>query len=249
MIPVQNLAETRTPDGSKFSLHEHDGEYFLKLNGLQLMSTTWTLSERLLADYAFPKDSIEGKRANFRVLIGGMGLGYSLQRVLELAGPEADVVVAELLPEVIQWNRDYLMEVNGPLMDDPRVTIFEGDVYECIRKAAEKRARPFDAMLLDTDNGPSSLVQPQNEQMYGTSGLTAIRKSLNPGGRVAFWAATREQGLEKPLSKEGFSTEWYSVKAHEKAKQAIHRIYVGERSESPATNSHPPRRKKKKRRR
>ena len=249
MIPVQNLAETRTPDGSRFSLHEHDGEYFLKLNGLQLMSTTWTLSERLLADYSFPPDAGLAKKGKFRVLIGGMGLGYSLKRVLELVGPHAEVVVAELLPEVIEWNREFLGDINGKLMDDPRVTIFIGDVYESIRKSAEKKAKPFHAMLLDTDNGPSSLVQPQNGQMYDRDGLSAIWNALTPGGRVAFWAATREQGLEKPLSRGGFTTEWHSVKAHERAKQAIHRIYVGERPMENSAPAAPMGRKKRPRRR
>lgn len=229
MKPVKNLAETRTPDGSKFSLHEHDGDFFLKLNGLQLMSTTATLSERLLADHACVEDPTQGRLAPKRVLIGGLGLGYSLKRVLKLVEPDAEVVVAELLPEVVRWNREFLQDVNGHLLDDPRVTIFEGDVFECIRQAADGEIPPWDAMLLDTDNGPTSLVQPQNRQIYDRNGFATIWHALSPGGRAAFWAATREQGLESRLRRDGFRTEWYAIQAHERAKRAAHRVYVGER--------------------
>jgi spermidine synthase len=152
-----------------------------------------------------------------------------MQRVLELVEPDAEVVVAELLPEVITWNREFLEEVNGHLIDDPRVTIFQGDVFECIRQAAEKEIAPWDAILLDTDNGPDALVQPQNKQMYNRRGFAMIWHSLSPGGRVAFWAATREQNFESKLRRDGFKTEWHAVQAHERAKRAAHRIYVGER--------------------
>lgn len=227
MKPTRTLAETHTPDGSKFSLHEHDGDFFLKLNGDQLMSSTWTLSERLLADHACPT-GLAAETA--RVLIGGMGLGYSLKRALELVGDKGEVVVAELLPEVVQWNRDFLFEENGKLMDDPRTTMFIGDVFDAIREAADGKRKKFDAILLDTDNGPTSLVQPQNKRMYGKQGMAMIRDALAPGGRVAFWAAAEEPSFEKHLKRDGFAkTERHVIKAHERAKKSIHRVYVGQR--------------------
>lgn len=229
MKPVHNLAEARTPDGSKFSLHEHDGEFFLKLNGRQLMSTTSTLSERRLADFACTEDVASGRVAPERILIGGLGLGYSLQRVLELVGPKAEVVVAELLPEVVEWNRKYLEEINGHLIDDPRVVIHVGDVFDLIQQAAEESIPRWDAILLDTDNGPDALVQPQNRQMYSRRGFALLWHSLSPGGRAAFWSATREQGFESRLRRDGFQTEWHAVAAHENAKRAAHRVYVAER--------------------
>jgi len=224
MKPIITVGETTTPDGSKFTLHQHDGDFFLRLNGIQLMSSTWTLSERLLADYACPEPApIKIKR----VLIGGLGLGFSLKRVLELVGDNAEVVVAELLPEVIRWNREILGGLNGPLMDDPRVTIYEGDVYDCIRLSADGSDAKWDAILLDTDNGPTSLVQPQNHRIYGRGGFSMIWNSLCPGARVAFWAAAVEPGFERKLRREGFVPESYSIKAHERAKKPIHWIYAG----------------------
>lgn len=224
MKPIITIGETKTPDGSRFTLHQHDGDFFLRLDGTQLMSSTWTLSERLLADHACPEKAPIKIR---RVLIGGLGLGFSLKRVLELVGDDAEVVVAELLPEVIRWNRELLGDLNGHLMDDPRVTIHEGDVYDCIRRAADGTEEKWDAILLDTDNGPTSLVQPQNHRIYGRGGFAMIRDSLSPGARVAFWAATIEPGFERKLRRDGFVTESHSIKAHERAKKPIHWIYVG----------------------
>src|SRR3954447_6619597 len=149
MKPFRTLAETRTPDGSRFTLHEHDGEYFMKLNGRQLMSTSSTASELLLADRAcafLPSGN------ELRVLIGGLGLGFTLRRVLELAGQNVRAQVAELLPEGVALNREVLHAVNGALLNDPRVEILTADVFAIIRGAAN---RPYDAIMLDVDNGPT----------------------------------------------------------------------------------------------
>ena len=187
MKPTRTLGETKTPDGSRFSLHEHDGDYFLKINGEQLMSSTWTLSERLLADIGCPGvPPVEAKR----ILIGGLGLGFSMKRALEITGPDAEIVVAELLPEVADWNREHLQHVNGHLMKDPRVEIYLGDVYQAILEAAKGKRKKWDAILLDTDNGPTSLIQPQNKQMYDRRGFGVIFESLASGARAAFWAAS-----------------------------------------------------------
>jgi spermidine synthase len=119
------------------------------------------------------------------------------------------------------------MHVNGRLMDDPRVTIFQGDVYEQILRAGRGKDEKWDAILMDTDNGPTALIQPQNRQMYDRNGSRLIFDSLSPGSRVAFWAAGEEPGFEKRLRKFGFETERYAIKAHERAKKPIHRVYVG----------------------
>ncbi len=220
MKPFRNLAETRTPDGSRFSLHEHDGEYFLKLNGRQLMGSNSTVSELLLADLAC---AWRPHRQKPRVLIGGLGLGFSLRRVLELTGPQAIAEVAELLPEVVAWNREFLGDLNGRLLDDPRVEIFTGDVFDCIKKGAAR----YDAILLDVDNGPTSFVQRANSQLYDRKGISLIRRSLKPAGRVAFWSAEREPAFEASFARAGFEVEEVPAKAHERAKRAAHRIYLG----------------------
>lgn len=226
MKPFRNLAETRTPDGSRFSLHEHDGEYFLKLNGRQLMSTTATTSELLLADLPCRPFGLRP----VRVLIGGLGLGFSLKRVLELTGPEATVEVAELLPEVVQWNREFLRDVNGKLLEDRRVKVITKDVFEVLRLAPKPS---YDAILLDVDNGPTSFVQKENKRLYQRRGFELILRSLNPGGKVAFWSAAPEAGFIETLGRNGFKARGFPAKAHETAKREAHVIYVAEQSDIP----------------
>lgn len=221
MIPFKTLAETRTPDGSKFSLHEHDGEFFLKLNGRQLMGSNSTVSEIMLADLAC---AFRHKLEAPNVLVGGLGLGFSLRRVLDVIGPTATAHVAELLPEVVDWNRQFLRELNGNVLEDPRVKIFTGDVYKLISSSPAK----FDAILLDVDNGPTSFVQAQNSRLYRKKGLSLIHSALRPFGRVAFWSVEKEPAFLAQLASSGFSATEYEAKAHERAKRAAHRIYVGE---------------------
>jgi spermidine synthase len=227
MIPFRNLAQTRTPDGSVFSLHEHDGDFFLKLNGRQLMSTTATTSELLLAD--LPCNGLRG-RTDVCVLIGGLGLGFSLLRVLELVGKHATVQVAELLPEVVAWNREFLGAFNGPLLDDPRTKIIVDDVFKIIRRAP---AASYDAILLDVDNGPTSFVQKKNSRLYDPTGFRAIARALKPGGQVAFWSACPEPGFIEKLARAGFKTEAVPAKAHERAKRAAHVIYLAKYAPAP----------------
>ena len=223
MKPFRNLAQTRTPDGSQFILHEHDGEYFLKLNGKQLMSTTATASELLLAQ--LPCDGLRG-RADACVLIGGLGLGFSLQRVLALVGRHARVQVAELLPEIVAWNRQFLREVNGRLLDDRRVEVITKDVFDVIRRAGPAA---YDAILLDVDNGPTSMVQAGNARLYSRRGLGMIAQALKPGGKVAFWSAEKEPEFLHSLASAGLKAEAFPAKSHERAKRAAHVVYLAER--------------------
>ena len=226
MKPFRNLAETRTPEGSRFSLHEHDGEYFLKLNGKQLMSTTATTSEIMLADLPCRPFGLRP----VKVLIGGLGLGFSLKRVLELTCPDAIVEVAELLPEVVAWNREFLREVNGKLLEDRRVKVLVKDVFEVLRLAPKPS---YDAILLDVDNGPTSFVQKENKRLYQRHGFELIHRALNPGGKVAFWSAEPEKGFIETLWRNGFTARAVPAKAHETAKRAAHVIYVAEKSDRP----------------
>ena len=222
MIPFRNLAEVKTPDGSRLTLHEHDGDFFLKLNGRQLMSTTSTSSELLLAEKACQH---LGEHPAPRVLIGGLGLGFSLQRVLAMVGPRGVVQVAELIPEVVTWNRELLGPKHAALLNDSRVEVFVADVFAIIRRAKVR----YDAILLDVDNGPTSFVQTKNSRLYNRRGLEMLRNALQSGGRVAFWSAEREPAFIDSLARAGFATEEHPAKANEHAKRFAHMIYVGER--------------------
>lgn len=225
MKPTINIAETVAPDGATFRLCSHDGEFFLYMNERQVMSTTMTHSELRLADLGC---DFRDSRKNPRILIGGLGLGFSLRRCLELTQHAATIEVAELLPEIITWNRECLSGLNDEILADQRTQIIEGDVYPLIEAAARKAPR-YDAILLDVDDGPSSLLQPRNAQIYRREGLRTINRALTTGGRVAFWAATTEPGLQRDLRQTGFNVEEIPVAKHPRAKQQRHRIYLAER--------------------
>lgn len=225
MKPTTNVAETHAPDGAHFRLIEHDGDYYLYMNDRQVMSTRLTLSERMLADVGC--DFVD-RRKNPRVLVGGLGLGFSLRRALELTGPDAIVEVAELLPEVVRWNQELLKGYNDDILADSRSQILVSDVYHCIRKAAEGGPK-YDAILLDVDDGPSSLLQPQNSQLYEGEGLALLKDALTPGGRIAFWAVEKDPRLFRSLKKAKFWAEEYPAAKHERAKRKEHFIYSAER--------------------
>jgi len=143
MKPHHNLAETRTPDGARLSLHEHDGSYCVRLNGQDLMHSSTSASEVLLGELAH---ALIDTKAPTRTLIGGMGLGYTLKAVLAKAGPKAVVEIGELMREVIEWNRTFMAKLNGHLLEDPRVHVKLGDVVATIQKT---RPNSYDAILLD----------------------------------------------------------------------------------------------------
>lgn len=225
MKPTTNVAETYAPDGAHFRLIEHDGDYYLYMNDRQVMSTRMTLSERMLADVGC---DFADRRKNPRVLVGGLGLGFSLRRSLEIVGPDSQVEVAELLPEVVRWNQELMKGYNDDILADSRTQITVVDVHDCIRKAAQGQEK-YDAILLDVDDGPSSLLQPQNSQLYQSEGLSLLKTALTPGGRVAFWAVEKDARLYRSLKKAKFWVEEFPAAKHERAKRKEHYVYSAER--------------------
>ncbi|MBS0661312.1 MAG: spermine synthase [Verrucomicrobia bacterium] len=183
------------------------------------MSTGQTASEIQLAEAA----AKELGRPGARVLIGGLGFGFTLRRVLELTPSDAEVVVAEILPPVVQWNREFLREVNGALLDDPRVRLHLGDVFAAMANA---RRGAFRAILLDVDNGPVAMVNAQNARLYARRGLAEVRRALAPDGVAAFWSAAEDRSFPNRLREAGFEVEQQHAKAHARAKRDAHVIYV-----------------------
>ncbi|GAA5479225.1 polyamine aminopropyltransferase [Haloferula helveola] len=200
-------------------LQEHDGDHFLKIGGVTLMSTIATASEERMAELAC-------ERKPRRVLIGGLGFGFTLRRVLEIGGPDVCVTVAELLPEVVEWNREHLGEVNGALLDDPRVEVRVGDVAECIDRAS---GGGFDAILLDVDNGPDGLVQGDNDKLYGRDGLRRVKSALASRGRVVFWSANRDKAFARELGRHFRRVDSVGAKAYPQAKRFTHTLFVADR--------------------
>lgn len=223
MQPFLTIAEAETAEGAKLTLHRRGQEFFLRVNGQALMGTNAPESERMLAELGC--EGLRGKRG-VRVLIGGLGFGFTLRAVLELLGEDGLVEVAELLPEVVAWNREHLAEVNGLLVDEPRVRMVLGDVYELMLKGEAER---YDAILLDVDNGPVAMVQEGNGRMYQADGLAMIWRVLKPGGCVAFWSASGDPAFVRRLAKAGFAVQVEAVKAYAQAKRKVHTIFLGRR--------------------
>ncbi|MDA7922711.1 hypothetical protein N9B73_13260, partial [Verrucomicrobiales bacterium] len=159
MNPYILLDKASMPDGNLLALYKQDAEFVLEYNGLELMSTNLTWSERMLADLGCV-DLLEGgttRPEHPRVLIGGLGMGFTLKRVLELVGSPATVDVAELMNQVIEWNRTYLVDHNGPLLEDPRTNVILSDLFDCLGDGDM-----YDSILIDIDDSPEALITEDN---------------------------------------------------------------------------------------
>ena len=223
MKPSVTLAETTTPDGARLTLHVHDGHYQMRVDGSGLMTTTQTRSEAQLAEVACEH---VGAAPGARVLIGGLGFGFTLRRVLELVHPAVRVQVAELLPQIVAWNRDYLQSVNGALLDDRRVEILLEDVVAVLTRAP---AGGYDVVLLDIDNGPVALVDAGNARLYADQGLRVLSRALRPGGRAVFWSESRDRSFMRRLTAAGFRATAIGTKSYAKAKRDIYTLIVADR--------------------
>jgi len=221
MKPWITAGEAVSPDGTRLELVEHDGEYIIKADYLPLMSTRMHHSEVELARVVCKK-----LKPGAKVMIGGLGLGYTLRSTLDLLPKDGKVVQVELVPEVIEWNRGPL----GPFADhplkDPRTELAQDDVSKVIRNAHNE----YDSIMLDIDNGPSPLVDERNAWLYTDSGLQAIRKALKNGGHVAIWSADDEPSFPARMRHNGFRAERHRIQAHKGKGGIRHVIFTGRKT-------------------
>lgn len=223
MSPNIKLAETVTPDGERLALYEHDGNFCIRVNGLQLMNSAAVSSELLLGEVA-----VENLRTLTTpcILIGGLGLGFTLKSVLEKVGRGATVKVAELIPEVVLWNRQFLSRLNGTLLDDPRVEVLVADVWNLIEQAGQNS---YDAVLLDVDNGPQAMVQKLNSRLYHQRGLERIAVAIRSEGRAVFWSADPVAEFPARLVAAGFRTKAIPVRFCPSDQHCAGIIYVADK--------------------
>jgi len=216
------------PDGTRYSLHQHDGKIFLKYNGFDLMSTALTYSEQMLAEVGCEdlRADSPSRPAHPRVLIGGLGLGFTLKRTLELIGRPATVDVAELMPPLIEWNRTYLVEHNGPVLEDSRTNIIQGDLFDIV---AAKDAGSYDSLLLDIDNTPDDLITKGNSRLYTPEFLLKLRKLITPKGCVAYWLSEPAPKFKKLLIRSGFVVTEHAARNHVNSKRSQHCLLVARR--------------------
>jgi spermidine synthase len=220
MKPWELLDTTTVPgEGNDLRLYRRDQEYSIRTGNIELMNSRVHGSEDALAELACQRIN---DRPQPQILIGGLGMGYTLAAALRKLGPEAKVIIAELIPAVVTWNRGVLAALAGNPLNDPRVTIHEGDVGQLIRT----QHNYYDAILLDVDNGPEGLTRKENDSLYSTAGLNAASAALRPGGIFGVWSISPEPAFTKRLQRAGFTVEEIRVRAHA-GRGARHMIWLG----------------------
>lgn len=206
MIARELLGTAQVPGGEELRLFAHGRDFMIVLGHNELMSTRMRGSEEALATLTL--DRLKG-RDDPHLLVGGYGMGFTLRAALARLGPKGRVAVAELVPEIIAWARGPMAEVAAGCLDDPRVTLRMDDVSDAILLAPE----PFDAILLDVDNGPDGLVRADNNRIYSKAGLHNARRALAPGGVLAIWSAFPDKAFTRRLESVGFTVEEVEVRA------------------------------------
>jgi spermidine synthase len=218
--PWELLGETRTPEGEDLRLTRQGSEYIIFASGKPLMSSRMHGSEEALAAFGCRKARTLESPC---VLIGGLGMGFTLRATLDLLPPAATVVVAELVPAVVDWNRGPLGPLAGHPLADARVAVEIGDVAATLRASA----RRFDAVLLDVDNGPAAFTASHNTRLYDDGGLAAARGALKEGGVLAVWSAWDDRRFEQRLRHGGFDVQVERVRARLKKGGPRHTIFLG----------------------
>lgn len=220
MIPWVLLDAAPLPNGASLRLKQRGTEFSIMLGDNELMNSRLSGSEEALAGLTCAKLANPAPR----LLIGGLGMGFTFRAALACLGPQARITVAELVPQVIAWARGPMAEIFGGSLDDPRVTLAQADVA---REIAGDAA--WDAILLDVDNGPDGLTQQANDGLYQPEGLKRARKALKPGGVLAIWSAGDDEVFTKRLKGAGFSVEVLGVRASRAKRGARHTIWLATR--------------------
>ena len=229
MKPFERLGEARTPNGTVIALYRHDGSYLIRADGVELMSTRRHLSEDRLAEVACaPLGDVPG----VRVLIGGLGLGFTLRTALRLLPSDAEVVVAELLAEVIAWNSDPGYGLSVEAMKDPRVRM----VHDNVTAVLETNPGAYDAIMLDTDNGPDGMLISDNAPLYSARGVATTVAALRAGGSIVYWSVGEDPKFVATLRKAGLTVRAIHVRAHGTA-GPMHTLYSATRTKDGATRA------------
>jgi len=206
---------------SELQLYRHDGDFTLRINRHELMSSRVYGSEQVLAEVALQR--LPPERASPRILVGGLGMGFTLARALALLPATAEVVVAEIVPEVVLWNRQWLGALTGHPLDDVRVQVYEGDVGALLAAPGVG----FDAILLDVDNGPEGLTCATNDELYAARGLAVAVAALRPAGVLAVWSSASHPQFAR-LRAAGLSVDEVRTKAR-RTRGPVRTIWVAQR--------------------
>lgn len=219
MKPWVQLDFARVPGGGDLRLMQRDAEFSIMAGPTELMNSRLSGSEEALARLSWER--LQG-RPRLKVLIGGLGMGFTLRAALAVLPGTAELVVAELVPEVIAWARGPLQSLFAGSLDDPRVRVREGDVGEVINAAHAT----YDAILLDVDNGPQGLTREGNDALYDEAGLQRAKRALTPGGVLAVWSSSPSRTFTARLRAAGFRVEEKKAAARANGRGARHVIWL-----------------------
>jgi len=219
MIPRVIIATARTPDGGEMVLYQHDRDFSIKINDQDLMHSRQHESELELARLGCAH--LAGRKTP-SILIGGLGMGYTLRQALDMLSPHAQVVVGELLDAVVEWNREFFGKLNGQPLEDERVDLKTGDIVELISRSKGR----FDTILLDIDNGPSAMTDSSNRRLYGREGIRACRSALRKNGCLAVWSADPSKKFEQLLMSCSFHVRRFRVPAYKGSKSQSRFVWV-----------------------
>ncbi|OWW04679.1 hypothetical protein ATY81_01470 [Rhizobium sp. R72] len=220
MLPWIQLDSAAIPgENGELRLKQRGNEFSIMLGSNELMNSRLSGSEEALATLS--QDRIK-EHTRPRILIGGLGMGFTLRAALSVLPDDGLIIVAELVPAVVQWARGPMSQVFQGCLDDPRVAIHEGDVGELVGRSKAH----FDAILLDVDNGPDGLTRSSNDRLYDFAGLRAARNALRPGGVLAVWSSGPDASFTRRLCDCGFAVEAVSVRANGKRGGARHVIWL-----------------------
>jgi spermidine synthase len=218
MTPRELIGTATVPGGEPLRLFRRGGDFMIVLERNELMNSRMSGSEEALATMTCNR--LAGHKAP-HILIGGYGMGFTLRAAQRVLGKDARLTVAELVPEIIDWARGPMAELTAGCLDDPRVTVVEGDVVKLIASGIGD----YDAILLDVDNGPDGLTRAGNNRLYSARGLDAARAALKPGGVLAVWSAASDAVFARRLRDADFSVEEVAVRARSNGKGPRHVIW------------------------
>jgi spermidine synthase len=237
MKPRVKIDKIRTPDGDNMVLYQHGSDFLIQIKGQVLMYSRQHESELELARLGCAH--LVGRKAP-RILIGGLGMGYTLRQALDMLSPHAIVVVGELLGAVVEWNREFLGKLNGQPLADERVDLKKGDIVELISRSPSR----FDAILLDIDNGPSEMTYSGNHRLYSRDGIMACRRALREQGCLALWSAESSKKFGRLLKSCSFHVRCFRVSAHKEGKSQFRFVCVASEEKgilpSDGAKTHPP---------
>ncbi len=218
MIPWECLDRAEVPGmGDELVFYKRDEEYSIRTGGFELMNSRAHGSEEALSALTLKRLA----EPDPKILIGGLGMGYTLSAALKCLNKAGEVHVAELIPAVVRWNRKYLGHLADYPLSDSRVRVFESDVAGIIKKSSDI----YDAVLLDVDNGPEGLTRKDNDQLYNMTGLAAAKRALKPSGILAVWSSSPNDAFTKKLEKAGFKVEVRQIHARNSRKGGRHTIW------------------------